>query len=524
MLNGLPRLTICYSYASSKEIKSYLKAVSFHYNIDKNISFNSKVSGAKWDEDRAVWTVAIADKGTFECDILFNAGGILNNISQPKIKNLRSFKGPVLHTANWDENISLTGRRVAMIGAGASAFQCLPAILPSVDHVDIYIRTPSWISPPAGGLLHEGRNHTYTAKEKARFDKDPKYSAETRKEIETIFNSQFKAFIRDSNEQHLVKAQIEKYMRDWIPSPEMQEKLIPSFEVGCRRISPGEAYLEALQSPKVNAVFDAIDEVTEDGVTALGVHRPADLLVTATGFDTSFRPRFPILGQDANLVDLWKDIPISYFGVAVAGFPNYLTFLGPNSPAANGSVTGVLEATAEFFTALVKKVLQEGVRSFSVRREAQAEFDIYTQEVMQNMVWTGSCSSWYKSPSGRITALWPGSSLHYRQILASRRWEDFTWQYHGNRYEYFGQGLAKVEKSSNESERDLAYYIEPANNLPLEAYYCASKGYEPDLTIPTTFLPGLDRSKEYVEVSSTTSECASEETRVTMYQANAFGV
>lgn len=139
-----------------------------------------------------------------------------------------------------------------------------------------------------------------------------------------------------------MRARFESRMKELVTDKDLQKKLIPSFEAGCRRINPGEQYLVALQKPNVRAIFDPIKEITATGVVVSeGMEHPADVLIAATGFDTTFRPRFPIIGRGGlNLQDLWSSDPTSYMGIGVSGFPNYLTFLGPNTPISNGSLMG----------------------------------------------------------------------------------------------------------------------------------------------------------------------------------------
>ncbi|KAH7362827.1 putative FAD-containing monooxygenase [Plectosphaerella cucumerina] len=419
-------------YAPSAEIRAYLKAVAFHHAVDKYMFFNSTVTKAQWNEGTSTWTVFVADQGEFESEILFNAGGILNHFQLPSISGLDTFKGPVIHTANWDEGTDLCDKRVAIIGAGASAIQTLPAIRAQVKNVDVYIRTPSWIMGQVlESMAPAGPGMTYTEAEQSKFRDDPVFSLAIRKEMEAASNRVLKAFVRGSPEQIELRARLETRMRELVPDSALQASLIPEFDVGCRRLSPGEPYLEALQQANVSPVFDSIDHVTADGIiTSNGTLHPADVIIAATGFNTSFRPRFPILGRDGkDLRDLWATDPIAYCGLAVSGFPNYLVFLGPNTPIGNGTVMGTLEATADYFVRLLRKMKRQGVSSFDVRAEAQADFDDHTREVMEEMVWTGRCNSWYKNSEGKIVALWPGSSLQYREVLAEDRWEDYEWRH-----------------------------------------------------------------------------------------------
>ncbi|GAD98916.1 hypothetical protein PVAR5_7619 [Paecilomyces variotii No. 5] len=464
------RFTDIISYVSSSEIQTYLKAVVLHYGLDEYIQYNSKVEHAVWCEQRSQWSVSVEGKGALECDVLVNAGGILNNPKFPDLKNLGDFKGELAHTAAWNDTINAKDKRVAIVGAGASAIQTLPEMQPIASHVDMYIRTPSWITGPFGSQLEGEQNYAYTEEERARFRDDPEYSLRVRKSMETSFTGMHRAFFKGSDEQKEWRTKLEKHMRELIHSEHLQQKLIPSFEAGCRRTSPGERYLAVLQKDNVEPIFTPIQEVTPSGIRdSTGVERPVDIIIAATGFDTSFRPRFPIVGREGiDLRDLWKDEPDSYCGLAVSGFPNYLVFLGPNTPIANGSLIGALEATADYFIRLLRKMTAQRVASFDIRSDVQSDFNSHTQDFMRHMVWTGSCRSWYKNSTGKITAVWPGSGLHYREFLESDRWEDWNWHYKKNRFQYWGQGLSTVE-TSGDKDKDLSYYIRLHPNLPQDA-------------------------------------------------------
>jgi len=269
----------------------------------------------------------------------------------PDISGISEFAGPIIHTAAWNDSIDLASKRVAIIGAGASAAQVLPAIQPICGYVNIYIRTPSWSSPPFGLPPDRGSNPIYTETDKQHFRQDAAFSLQTRKSMEAKFNCMFAAFSKASPEQENMRNNFDRYMRNLIRDPAMQEKLIPHFEAGCRRINPSKPYLAALQEPNVQPVFDPITRISSEGVviaTADGDGNsiktktyPPDILIAATGFDTSFRPRFPIIGHAGiDLRNIWASDPVSYMGTGVAGFPNYLTFLGPNTPISNGSLMG----------------------------------------------------------------------------------------------------------------------------------------------------------------------------------------
>lgn len=273
----------------------------------------------------------------------------------PNVEGLSSFAGPLLHTADWSDGHDLKDKRIAVIGSGASSVQLVPQLQPSAKNIQVFIRTPSWISPPPVKPPSGSLNHVYATHEKASYRNDDAAYLDVRKDYEANFNGMFRAFIKNTPEQDNLRTTFEDGMKQLIPDEELQKKLIPDFEAGCRRINPGENFLHALQKPNVQPIFDKIERVTPTGVVAGGQEYPADVLVAATGFNTTFKPRFPIIGRGrVNLQDLWSETPISYMSVAVSGFPNYLIFLGPNTPISNGSLMGEWCSFDRLFTVLTR--------------------------------------------------------------------------------------------------------------------------------------------------------------------------
>jgi cation diffusion facilitator CzcD-associated flavoprotein CzcO len=204
-----------------------------------------------------------------------------------------------------------------------------------VRKVTTFIREPTWVSPVKG--LEQ---HIFSEEEKQTFAANSEHLVEYRRGIERGMNGQFAIFLRNTEGQRSTREYMTQQMKEKLNNVDLEKVLIPDWSVGCRRITPGVGYLESLGNEKVKVVYGNITEVTEKGCACDdGNEYPVDVLVCATGFDTSFRPRFPIIGPAGNnLQDEWKDEPKSYFGIAAAGIPNYLTFLGPNSPVGNGPV------------------------------------------------------------------------------------------------------------------------------------------------------------------------------------------
>ena len=252
---------------------------------------------------------------------------------------------------------------------------------------------------------------------------------------------------------------MEEQMKKKLGNEYLEEKLIPNWAVGCRRLTPGVNYLESLTKPNVEVVYGEISSVSEKGpVCDNGQEYPVDILICATGFDTTFKPRFPVINPAGdNLQDKWARDPESYMGVAAADYPNYLIFLGPNCPIGNGPVLCAIEAQADWMCKMIDRYQVNNIAQFAPKEQAVRDFVEYKDWFMSKTVWNDPCRSWYKSrPDGPILALWPGSALHYLEHMREVRWDDFDVTYAGNRFAFLGNGYSQTELDST---CDLGYYI-----------------------------------------------------------------
>ncbi|EMT71967.1 Putative sterigmatocystin biosynthesis monooxygenase stcW [Fusarium odoratissimum] len=277
-------------------------------------------------------------------------------------------------------------------------------------------------------------------------------------------NENFAASIKNSETQEKGRQWAEKMMSSAIASPELREKLIP-WELGCRRLTPSLPYLKAIQEPNVNVIRTGIRRITEKGIeTDDGEVHEVDTLICATGFNTSFSSRFNIVGRNGvSLRTMWKTRgPEAYLGMAIAGLPNYFTLLGPNCPIANGSLIPCIESralnSAKYIVQAITKIQTDQIRSLDVKQPIQDAFNDYVQEVHKDLVWTGSCQSWYKDrKSGRVVAVWPGSSIHFMEMIANPRWEDFEIKYiNSNPFSFMGNGISQREAKGE----DLTFYLD----------------------------------------------------------------
>ncbi|KAH6663263.1 hypothetical protein F5X68DRAFT_266033 [Plectosphaerella plurivora] len=465
-----PKLDWSSVYPPVEEVYEYFEGFARKYNLHQYLRLRHQVVGARWDHATGGYDVEVRSHEeditlSDRCDVLVNAAGILNNWKWPSIPGLGDFKGTLLHTANWDPNVSLEGKHVGIIGNGASGIQLLPAIRDRCQRVTLFIREPAWVSPSQGL-----KQHRFSIEERREFAETPGALLAYRKKIESGLNSQFGIFLRGSPVNRDTQAYMERQMREKMNDATLEKALIPRWSLGCRRLTPGVDYLESLKQPNVDVVIGSISAVTERGcVGEDGREHPVDVLVCATGFDTTFRPRFPIVSPTGeNLQDRWTDAtPESYFGVAVAGFPNYFCMLGPNSPVGNGPVLSAVEAQADWILKVIDRLQTTGALQVSPRPEAVRDFVEHKDRFMARTVWSEECRSWYKprGAGGPVVALWPGSTLHYIEAVRDVRFEDLEFRYEGNRFAWLGNGFSQTELDET---ADWAYYIrEEDDDAPL---------------------------------------------------------
>jgi cation diffusion facilitator CzcD-associated flavoprotein CzcO len=327
--------------------------------------FSSEVIRAEWQETASSWKIWVRQTSadgqvqefTDECEVLLHATGVLNNFKWPDIRGFEKFKGKMIHTARWPKDYqheAWKGEKVAVIGSGASSIQTVPTMQPHAAHMDVFVRTPIWFVNIAGDT---GDNRSYTLEQQKGFHEDPESLVQHAKNLEDVVNAGRMSFIKGSDMQKELKQYYTERTAGIIKDPVLLEKMIPKWSVGCRRITPGDAYMRAIQEPNVQVHFTEVVEITETGLKGKnGVEVMTDTIVCATGFDTSFRPAFPILGRNGvDLAEKWKETPEAYLGLAVPDMPNFFTFIGPAWPIGNGSVMGPLQAVGDYVIQFLKK-------------------------------------------------------------------------------------------------------------------------------------------------------------------------
>ena len=370
--------------------------------------------------------------------------------------------------------IPFQNKSVAVIGAGSSGIQIVPSVQPDVSRLDHYIRGRTWIAGTfAREELDKRANNAgdfhFTECEKAEWARDPVSYLAFRKRIEAELQSGHLVTMRGSVAQKAAREEFTKSMRDRLSKkPDVAEHLLPDFPPLCKRLTPGPGYLEALTADNVDVIAQSISKIDATGIlSADGEHREVDAIICATGFDTSFQNRFPIYGiKGRSLTDRWRDRTSSYLAMTVDGFPNFFMSLGPNAALGTGNLLMLIERQSTYVASCLAKIQIQNVLTMQPKSSAVNAFTNFCDEYFKRTVFSEECSSWYKgdnSNNGRITALWPGSSLQAIEALKDVRWEDFDYTYvDGNAFGWFGNGWSERDTGDDIMK---TYYLDGQNML-----------------------------------------------------------
>ncbi|EXJ67384.1 uncharacterized protein A1O5_09397 [Cladophialophora psammophila CBS 110553] len=451
-------------YVGAAEILQYFRDVVDKHDLCKYMKLSHEVLGASWDSTKVKWivTVKAPDGSTFEdsCDFLINASGLLNKWKWPEIKGLESFTGVRLHSANYDPSIDLQGKTVAVIGSGSSGLQIVTSIQPVVEHLYTWIRSPIWVSAGFASNFagKDGQNLRYTPEFQNKLASDPvahlRYIKMIDEELGIRFNYNL---VRTAEAQGAIDFS-RQLMKEKLKSrPELFEKIVPkTYGVGCRRVTPGNGYLEALVAPNVTVYPEDIQEITPTGfINKAGEEHAVDVIICATGFDTSFVPRFPLTANGKDLRSEWKTDPVSYFSLMVPDFPNYFISLGPYS-ASNGSLLPPIEHGCRYMIQVIEKCQLEKIKYLSPKVEATHQFREYADLLLKRTVWSQPCRSWFKGNTiDGLPRNYPGSRAHFVELVVPR-YEDFEIEYESvNRFHFWGNGFTLHEVDG----RDPTWYL-----------------------------------------------------------------
>lgn len=369
--------------------------------------------------------------------------------------------------ANYDTSADLSGKVVGVVGTGSSGIQLVPQVQAVAKHMHTFHRSPTFVTPElALEMAPKGRDTIYSEERQQKWATDPEAFLAMRKKATHILNTGFEVIYKDSDAQKEMLEKIKSQMRARLAKkPELIPRLVPEFALGCRRFTPGDGYLEALCADNASVHTQGVARVEPDGVILQdGTKLQLDVLVCATGFNTSFLPPFTLTGQNGTVLnELWKAEnagPTSYLGVAAPQCPNYFMTTGPNCPAAHGTFIPGIEAYIRYAFSAAERLMTEDIKSITVKQATIDDFQAHKDDIVKDLVWTSGCRSWYKNGTvdGKVWGPWPGSGPHFVESIAVPRWEDFDFAHRsGNRFQYLGDGRTLRELKGG----DLSWFIQP---------------------------------------------------------------
>ena len=402
------------SFSPQPEIHAYLQRTAREAGVLDRFRFGVTVEDIVFDEDDQLWTVT-TDAGTVVADVVVTGSGGLSEPKLPEIEGIDSFEGEVFHSARWNHDYDLTGKRVAVIGTGASSIQIVPEVAAKVAHLDVYQRTAPWVVPR--------NDRPYTRVEKLGFRYLPLLQKAYRTGIYWGREALVPGFTINPRLAAPAKKMALANIARGITDPELRAKVTPDFQIGCKRILISNAYYPALDEDHVDLVTDGIAEITPSGIATLdGATREVDAIIVATGFYTTEQPIAQhVKGRDGRtLADAWRTDGMSaYKGTTISGFPNLFQIVGPNTGLGHSSMVFIIESQIAYIVSALQQMGEQGIGTVEPIREVQQEWNDDLHRRMQRTVWnSGGCASWYLDEHGRNVTLWPRSTFAFRRLLS----------------------------------------------------------------------------------------------------------
>jgi cation diffusion facilitator CzcD-associated flavoprotein CzcO len=398
------------TYPLQPEIRDYLSECAERYAIRPHLRLGCAVERAEWDQADHVWRLHTSD-GTLSAQVVVAAPGALSEPRIPDLPGLQEFGGTVFHTARWNHDHDLTGRKVAVVGTGASAIQTVPRIQPLAEQVTVFQRSPPWVVPH--------RDRPITRFEHALYRRLPAAQRTVRATVYFSRELLVTGLSYRPQLMNLVQKAAEAHLAKQVPDPELRGRLTPDYVIGCKRILPSNEWYPAITQPNVEVVPYGVTEVRPNGVLgADGVLREVDTLIFATGFRVTDVPLAQFIrGRDGlRLDELWQGSPQAYRGAAVPGFPNMFWIVGPNTGLGHNSMVFMIEAQINYLRDALETMDRSGAAEIEVRRDAYDAYNAHLQSRLERTVWnTGGCSSWYLDANGRNATIWPDFTFRFWQ-------------------------------------------------------------------------------------------------------------
>lgn len=414
------------TYPQGAEIQAYAEEITDRYQLRPSIHLGDEAVNAVWDEASKTWTVTTKSGALHKGDALVGALGQLNRPNWPAIEGKDSFQGDIVHSAAWDHDVSLSDKRVGVIGSAASAVQIIPEVAKEASHLTVFQRSPNWVVPrrdipmsPEEGALMMTRPETAM-----------KLGAMTRELIYEQADDFFWQVFEWTPEGRAAYHRIAtNHLNEQVPDAALREKLTPNYPIGCRRILITDDYFPTLMRDDVELETRAIARIDTAGIALSdGAHIDLDVLVFATGFETTgWRWSVDVVGRDGqHLNKVWDTAPEAYLGITVTDFPNLFVLYGPNTNLGHNAITFMLERQVEYMIKALDGLDKAGAKAMVPTRAAQDRFNAQLQADLDKTVWADpACNSWYKNAEGKITQNWSHNTADYAKAVADVQIEDY---------------------------------------------------------------------------------------------------
>jgi len=415
-------------FARQPEIEAYLRRCADRYDLRRHLQLRCEVTEARFDEARELWQVRLADGRVLQARMLISGVGQLSRPSIPKLPGMEQFRGRSFHSAYWDADEPLAGKKIAVVGTGASAIQFVPPLAQIAERLSVFQRSPAWILPRP--------DRAYTRLERRLFRSVPGLMRLLRLWIYLRYESRALAFTRFKSLMTIAgKIPFYRLLRRQVSDPALRAKLTPDYPIGCKRLLLTNEYLATMARPNVDLVTDGIRRVTETGIeTRDGRHHEVDTIIYGTGFAaTEFLSPMRIVGRGGrDLNEAWRGGAMAYLGVAVPGFPNFFMLYGPNTNLGHNSIVYMIESQIRHVMRCLRTMRRQGAACVDVDAQRYVRYNAQIQQRLSTSVWNG-CTSWYVDANGHNSTNWPGFTLTYRWLT---RFGDLT------AYRFFGRATA----------------------------------------------------------------------------------
>jgi cation diffusion facilitator CzcD-associated flavoprotein CzcO len=408
------------TYSPQPEIWDYLRRCADEFGVRPHVRLGCAVESATWLEDERRWELETT-QGTYRARVLIAGMGPLTEPKIPDLPGLDAFAGETFHSARWNHDFDVTGKRVASIGTGASAIQYVPAIQPQVERLHVFQRTAPWVMPHS--------NRPITGTERRVYRAFPALQKLVRGGIYAGREALVLGFVKRPRLMKVIERLASKHMRSQIDDPQLLEAVTPDYTIGCKRILPSNRWYRALTKPNVELVTAGVREVRAHSIVdGDGVERPVDAIVFGTGFRvTNIPAAHRVRGRGGKLLDdLWHGSPRAYFGTSIAGFPNLFFLLGPNTGLGHSSMVYMIESQIAHVMAALEHMRERGAETIEVTAAAQERFNADIDQRMEGTVWNTGCASWYLDDTGRNATLWPDWTWRFRRRAARLQPADYA--------------------------------------------------------------------------------------------------